>query len=116
MSNAAGEFLKFIETHCWHILVKFSGKKTEALHFFRPGERVEDFPIVIDEERVLSTLPELGKDSVRVLGFWLDNKLSWLPHLKKQATKCMKAMWAVKRGYGSSWGLLGSSCGKFTRD
>jgi exonuclease III len=57
----------------------------------------------------LSAAPDIGmKDgpvpAVKVLGLWVDTKLSWKPHIQNTATKAIGKIAAMSRLLGSTWG------------
>ena len=81
MSRVAGWIIELLAGYCGQFLVEFSSEKTEALHFFNPHEKVQDFPIMLGDSVTLSTLdPE---EKFKILGFHIDNKLSWSRHIEK---------------------------------
>jgi Reverse transcriptase (RNA-dependent DNA polymerase) len=57
----------------------------------------------------LSAVPNIGmKDRpvpcIKVLGLWVDSKLSWKPHIQNTATKATGQIAAMSRLLGSTWG------------
>ena len=75
------------------------------MHFFRPTERIEDYPFTLADGTVISTNPEPPAKSIRILGLNLDQRLSWAPHVNIQATKCRKALFALRKAQGQGWGM-----------
>jgi len=44
-------------------------------------------------------------DQVKFLGYILDKKLSWKPHLTERINKATKIFWQCRTAFGKTWGL-----------
>ena len=80
--------------------LEFSPQKTGVMIFTRKRKwKQKDVILTMYDTRL-----EL-QDSVKYLGIWLDNKLSYKKHVKEKVKECKQCLMCVKRVVGDAWGL-----------
>ena len=77
---------------------KFSPKKTIAVHFHKKRGAQYEPDLRINNQRILF------KTEANFLGLTFDQKLNFLPHIKKLKKKCQSAMNILKSISGTEWG------------
>lgn len=79
---------------------EFAPEKYQLMHFTR-GRQDEDLrsTVQIDNARA-----ELMTEKMRLLGIWMDPKLSWKPHMNTACLKGRTQLEALQRVAGSTWG------------
>ena len=80
--------------------VRFAPEKYELIHFTRRRGRQHNLkaPITIQGHQTSPTSP------VRILGFWIDSRLRWQPHIRKLEGKAIANIEAIQRLTASTWG------------
>ena len=91
------EALKWAKKHG----ITFAPDKYELIHFSRARTRFNLQASIQLSEQVTK---EPAKE-VRVLGVWLDSKLSWGPHIRKVYDKGLQQLGALTSISSSTWGV-----------
>jgi exonuclease III len=79
---------------------RFAPDKYQLIHFTKKKKVSEDLLATVE---IGNEKAELVRE-LRVLGVWLDPKLSWTTHIKKSAEKGLAAFNAIARITASTWG------------
>ena len=80
--------------------IQFEPRKYELIHFTRATRRFNLQATI----RLGNGLVKEPTKEVRVLGVWLDSKLTWQPHMRKLVDKAAKQLGALTSITSSTWG------------
>ncbi|KAK2739309.1 hypothetical protein CKAH01_07259, partial [Colletotrichum kahawae] len=77
---------------------EFSADKTQVMHLCKPGQKFNDsMPNVAD-------MPKKAKKAIKILGLWLDHRLTWETHVEEILKKARRKMFTLRRISGSTFG------------